>query len=73
MPPIWRGNHRGFADLCGMPGQESELPASSAPSLASPHAFPEFNARQSMKAWRFEQPNLILDVQHGVSCLPARF
>ena len=47
--------------------QEPELPASSASSLASPHASPEFNARQSMKAWRFEQPNLILDVQLGVS------
>ena len=46
--------------------QEAELPASSAPSVASPHAPLELNARQSMKAWRFEQPNLILDIQHGV-------
>ena len=49
--------------------QEAELPASSASSVTSPHAPPDLSARQSMKAWRFEQPNFILDVQHGVRLL----
>lgn len=53
--------------------QESELPASSAPSVASPRAPVEFDARQSMKAWRIEQPNLILDAEHGVSAMPAGY
>ncbi len=58
--------NRQYLLLQKFPVQEAELPASSASSVASPHASPEFNARQSMKAWRFEQPNLILDIQHGV-------
>ena len=68
---------QGVTYTCEMDGvvsvQESELPASSAPSVASPRAPVEFDARQSMKAWRIEQPNLILDAEHGVSAMPAGY
>ena len=48
--------------------QEAELPASSSSSVASPRAVRRRSLQPpNMAAWRFEQPNLVLDTLTGVS------